>query len=306
MTTIPAEIDISATGHGPGRSAGFPHVAPLALWLSGALLLAISVAAGLTFFADGTLSGTAAMNGSARGTALVFLTVTTPTMVAGMILAGRGSARAIVVWLGALFVSVYNAQMLLYATPFNDLFLAYVAVLALSIWSIVALLSRGTVNRLAGAVDSAMPVRVIAGYVVVLAVFNALLWLKAIVPAVLSDAPSSVLAGTGLTTNPVYVQDLAIWLPLAVLGAIWLWNRRPWGYAIVGGVLVMWVIESISVAADQWFGSQADPQSTVVSATMVPAFAVLALIGLVPLAVLLRHLHSMSREVSDGAPVLAG
>jgi hypothetical protein len=305
MTTRPAEINGRATDHNPGSVPSGPYVASLAQWLSGALLLAISVAAGLTFFSDGTLSGTAAMNGSARGTALVFLVVTTPAMVAGMILAGRGSVRAIVVWLGALFVTVYNAQMFLYATPFNQLFLVYLAVLALSIWAIVALLSSGTVGRLAAAADSTMPVRLVAGYVVAIAVFNALLWLKSIIPAVLSDAPTSVLAGTGLTTNPVYVQDLAIWLPLAIVGACWLWRRRSWGYPIVGGVLVLWVIESMSVAADQWFGSQADPASTVVSATMVPAFAVLALIGLVPLAMFLRHIDSGRREMSDDTPVLA-
>ena len=80
------------------------------------------------------------------------------------------------------------------------------------------------------------------------------------------------------------------------MGAYWLWHRRPWGYTIVGGVLVMWVIESISIAADQWFGSQADAASTVVSATMVPAFAVMALIGLVPLAVFLRRLNAAGSE----------
>ena len=273
-----------------------PYVAPLALWLSGALLLAVSVAAGMTFFADGILSGTPAMNGSARGTALVFLVVTTPVMVAAMILAGRGSVRALVVWLGALGVCAYNAQLFLYATPFNEVFLVYVALLALSIWSIVALLVHGTVGRLAAAVDSTMPVRLVAGYVTVIAVLNALLWLKSIVPAVLSDEPMSHLVGTDLTTNPVFVQDLTIWLPLAIVGASWLWHRKPWGYTIVGAMLVMWVIESISIAADQWFGSQADPTSTVVSAAMVPAFVVVALIGLVPLAVFLRHVKAAGVE----------
>lgn len=300
MTTNPAEVNSRAPAHTPAAAALPPKVAPLAFWMSGALLLAISVAAGMTFFADGILLGTSAMNGSARGTALVFLVVTTPVMVAAMIMAGRGSVRALVVWLGALGVSAYNAQLFLYATPFNEIFLVYVALLALSIWSIVALLAHGTVGRLAAAVDSTMPVRLVAGYVTVIAVLNALLWLRTIVPAILSDEPMSHLAGTGLTTNPVFVQDLAIWLPLAVVAAYWLWHRRPWGYTIVGGVLVMWVIESISIAADQWFGSQADPASTVVSATMVPAFAVLALIGLVPLAVFLRHLNAASVQALTG------
>jgi len=273
----------------PGTS---PTVPLVTWWLSGMLLLLASVASGLTFFAEGILSGTAAMNGSARGTAVVFLVVTIPVMAVSMGLAAGGSTSALVGWLGALGVTAYNAQMFLYATPFNQLFLLDVAMLALAIWSIISLQSGGTVALLAGQVDRSMPVRWISGYLILIALLNALLWLATIVPAVTSDSPGSFLDGTGLLTNPVFVQDLAIWLPLAAVGAVWLWNRKPWGFTVAGGVLVMWVIESISVAADQWFGSQADPGSTVVAAGMVPAFGVLALVGLLPLVVFLRHVRT--------------
>src|SRR6478752_493102 len=122
----------------PGTS---PTVPLVTWWLSGMLLLLASVASGLTFFAEGILSGTAAMNGSARGTAVVFLVVTIPVMAVSMGLAAGGSTRALVGWLGALGVTAYNAQMFLYATPFNQLFLLDVAMLALAIWSIISLLS---------------------------------------------------------------------------------------------------------------------------------------------------------------------
>ena len=67
------------------------------------------------------------------------------------------------------------------------------------------------------------------------------------------------------------------------VAAAWLWRRRPWGYLIVGAGLVMWVIESVSIAVDQWYGHAADPGSSVASAALVPAFAVLALAGLMPI-----------------------
>jgi hypothetical protein len=51
----------------------------------------------------------------------------------------------------------------------------------------------------------------------------------------------------------------------------------------------MWVIEAISVAVDQWLGSRADPASAVASLSMVPAFAVLAVLGLLPLIAHLKH-----------------
>ncbi|MEO9222644.1 MAG: hypothetical protein ABI251_12895, partial [Mycobacteriaceae bacterium] len=97
-----------------------------------------------------------------------------------------------------------------------------------------------------------------------------------IVPAVLSSRPTSVLDGTGLLTNPVYVQDLAIWLPLLAAAAVACWRRAPWGMLITAAMLAMFVLESISISVDQWFGSHADPNSSVSSLSMVPAFAVVA------------------------------
>ena len=93
-----------------------------------------------------------------------------------------------------------------------------------------------------------MPVRTIAGYFWVVAGLNAAIWLRTIVPAVLSADPTTVLAGTGVATNPVFVQDLALWLPLGVAAGVWLWRRRPAGYLHRRRVLAMWVLESISIA----------------------------------------------------------
>jgi len=50
-----------------------------------------------------------------------------------------------------------------------------------------------------------------------------------------------------------------------------------------GYVLTMDVMESVGIAIDQAFGHAADPASSAASAAVVPVFAVLAAIGLVPL-----------------------
>ena len=83
-----------------------------------------------------------------------------------------------------------------------------------------------------------------------------------------------------------------MWLPLMAVAAAWLWRRRPRGYLIAGAGLVMWVIESVSIAVDQWYGHAADPGSPVASAALVPAFAVLALVGLMPIYYLLSGFAS--------------
>jgi hypothetical protein len=143
-----------------------------------------------------------------------------------------------------------------------------------------------------------LPVRGIAIYIWVLATLNAGAWLVQVVPAVASSEPPAFLDGTGMPTSPIYVQDLAFWIPLTVLSAAWLWHRRAWGYLHAGVMLTMTVIESVGIATDQWFGHAADPASPVASAAVVPIFATLAAVGLVPLTIYLRHLGRQSAPQS--------
>src|SRR5207248_1490185 len=127
-----------------------------------------------------------------------------------------------------------------------------------------------------------------AGYLGTVAILNTALWLARVLPGVVHSGQPQYLDGTGLPTNPVFVQDLAWWLPLALVAAGWLWRRRAWGYLAGGAILVMWTIEGPTVAVDQWWGHVYDPVSPVVSVATVPLFTVLTLIGLVPLYLYFR------------------
>jgi hypothetical protein len=258
--------------------------------MSAALVLVAAVASAMTFFVSGVLRGPAVMNGSARGTALVVLAVAVPVVIGSMVWAARGSVRALVVWLGGLAYLLYNAVLFLFFTPFNRLFLLYVAMLSLSIWSVIALLRQLDPYALQERFTPQFPARAVAGYVWMIAILNALAWLVRIVPAVASSAPPSFLDGTGVSTHPVYVQDLAFWIPLMAMSATLLWRRQAWGYLLAGAVLTFGVIESVGIGVDQWFGHAADPASPVAGAVMVPVFAALAMVGLVPLFFYFRYL----------------
>src|SRR5262249_44268504 len=176
-----------------------------------------------------------------------------------------GSARAVLCWLGAAGFVLYNSVLFVFATPFNQLFLLDVAMLALAAWSAGVLLWQTDVAGLGRSFADRAPVRGVAVYVWVIVTLNALVWLRAIVPALTGSGQAAFLRGTGLPTNPVYVQDLALWLPLIAVAAAWLWRRRAWGYVIIGATLVMWILEGAGLAVDQWYGHAADPASPVAS-----------------------------------------
>ncbi|MGB3184518.1 MAG: hypothetical protein WBB15_01480 [Ornithinimicrobium sp.] len=183
--------------------------------------------------------------------------------------------------------------MLTFATPVNSLFLLNIALLGLSVAAAIAVFENARHLPVRHWCADAMPVRGLAAYVWVVVTLNALAWLGRIVPATLDGDMQTLVAGTGLTTVPTYVQDLAFWLPLLTVAAIWLRQRLPEGYLLIGGGLTMWVLEGITVATDQWFGHQADPTSTVVSLGAVPAFAAVTVIGAAVLAIFLKHVHSL-------------
>jgi hypothetical protein len=116
---------------------------------------------------------------------------------------------------------------------------------------------------------------------------NTLGWLGGIIPAITGPQPAAFLAELGVATNPIYIQDLSFWLPGAAIAAWLLWNRRPAGIVLVGAWLVWGVIESISVATDQWVGMQADP--SVDASGRIALFVGLAVVGLVPLFAYVRQ-----------------
>jgi hypothetical protein len=112
-----------------------------------------------------------------------------------------------------------------------------------------------------------------------------------------------------MTTNIVFVQDLALWLPLTAVAAVWLWRREPWlwrreprGYLLGAASVVMGAIEGVSVATDQWYGHAADPSSTVVSTAIIPVFAALSALSLTVAWLLLRPLAA---ERTSGSAVPA-
>lgn len=255
--------------------------------LSWVLAVVSAVTCALTLLHPGVLRGRPAMDGSARGTALVLLFVGVPVLGLSVRAARNGSGLAQLTWLGALGFLGYNALMFLFATPFNGLFLLYVAWLGLTIWALGLCLSTVDVERLAARFAATRRQRVVAVYIWVVVALNALAWLGEVVPALRDPEAATFLRGTGLSTDVVFVQDLALWLPLMAVVGLWLWRRQSWGLVLAVGGLVLWVLESVSVAVDQAYGAAADPGSPVASAALTPVFATLAALGVVPVLLLL-------------------
>jgi hypothetical protein len=307
MTTPPTEAASPAPATfapvdagSPSKSQGSPQQRlTLAYWLSGALAIVALIASSVGVFFPTIFRDPAMTAGNARGTAVVILAVAIPTLLVSLFLAPRGSLRAQLVWMGALFYLLYNAVFFAFDAAFNPLFLFYIAVLSLAVWALVALLLGIDAQEIRAHFDSHVPIRAIAGYLLVTTALFASTWLRDIVPALVNNTTPASLAGTIMLTNPIQVMDFAFGFPLTVLAAIWLWQRRAWGYVLAGAFLVYGVIEVASVATDQVFGHLSDPTQ---SLAMVPVFVALTLIGLIPTIVFLRGLQPRTEERTQEKP----
>ncbi len=234
--------------------------------------------------------------GNAHGTDIVILFVALPTLVISMILTQRGSLRAQLTWAGALAYILYNAVIFAFATAYNPLFLFYVATLSLAVWSLLALLTQVDVDIIRTHFDQKTPTRFFAGYLAIISLLFLVTWLKQIIPALFDSAAPVFLAGTLMLTSPVHVLDLGFLLPLGFFGAVWLLQKKSWGYLLAGLLMVMMTIETASIAVDQYFGHVHDP---VASLDAVPLFILLTMIGLVAAVFYLRYLKNINFKPNE-------
>ncbi len=248
-------------------------------WVLSLLLLVATAVATITALAAPELiHGPAVMVGSMRGTALVVLVLGMPIVVLAMAAARGGSLLGVVGWIGSVAFITYQGWMFLFAVPFNGLFLIYVAGFAFGFWGLVSLLTRVPFGAYASSFTTALPSRLLAGWMIVSCMAFYALWLKNVVPASFDSEAPAFLAGTGMVTATNYVLDMALFLPFTIVVAVGLWRRTPRGLVTGGAMLLVLTLESIAIAVDQWFGSAADPASSVASTAITPLFLVVALI----------------------------
>jgi hypothetical protein len=277
----------------PARWAGPTR---LATELSALLGLVSAVAAAGSLARPSLLSGTPVTDGNLRGTALVVLVVGLPVLTWGSLSARRGSVRGLVLWLGAAAYLTYQGVMFCFGTPINALFLTYVAMLGLGVWTLATLLPATAEPAVADRVDVHTPYRLAAVALGVFAALNALAWLVRVVPVAWTGDPPDALDGSGLITSPVWVQDLAFWIPAALVVSVIAWRRLARGAVLAAAMLTFYVIECLSVASDQWWGVRADDTHPgVASMSAVPGAIAVAVITAVPLLLLLRHVDAPGR-----------
>jgi hypothetical protein len=249
--------------------------------------LLFAVAAGVGLFVPGLYHGNTAFAATAfRGTDLVSLAVVLPALAGSLWLAHRGSHRAVLVWLGALAYVAYT-YLYTFAIAWNRLFLVYVALLSLSLFTLVRALVALDAGELAGRFGDRTPIRTVSAFLWLIGGMLGLMELTQVVPALLADQVPDIVLKTGHPTGVIYVLDLGVVVPLMLLAGRWLRQRRPMGYVAAAILLVKGVTVGLALLSSNLF----DYLDT--GRTDGPLLALWALIAVGSLLMLVRYLRRL-------------
>lgn len=208
-------------------------------------------------------------------------------------LAARGSLRALLAWVGVLVYSVYSYSIYAFALHFGPFFLAYVAVLGMSVYALIGGLATLPAAEVRARADVRAPLRSTALVLIGIGSLFALLWLSEIVPAAIGGTTPQTLVDAGLASSPVYVLDLAVLLPASIVVGVLLLRRRPWGYALAPGLLIALTLLSVGIVG----------AFTVLAlrgeVVPVPVAFVIAGLAIVQLFVAIRFLRAVGSSALD-------
>jgi len=187
---------------------------------------------------------------------LIALVMGLPLLAISSRLTLRGSLRGRIVLAGTLGFILYTYITMAFGAHYNGLFLVYVALFSMSLFSFVMVLMTFDINALPSHFSAKLPRGWIAGFLFFAAAFLTIAWLGRIVPT-MAVLPASSLQAGGVAGTPalenttsmfIQAMDLGVIVPVCVLSGVLLLRRHPWGYLLASVGLLKFLTLGIAVA----------------------------------------------------------
>lgn len=216
---VPEPVDRPLPGWGIAMSSGV------------AVLAAGSSAVGLA--AERLYRDDAFVTAGWLGNDLVTLFLASPVLLAATVWATHGSLRGRLLWLGSLAYMVYNYAFYLFGAEMNGLFLAYVGIVGLSGYALLAGLITLDVPAAHAAVQPAP--RWVSAFMALVGTMLGLVWVGTALLAAARGDGSHVMGPPEHPTSLIAALDLLLVVPAMAVGAAWTAAERPWG-TVVGAI----------------------------------------------------------------------
>lgn len=190
-----------------------------------------------------------------RGNDMVTLFLAVPLLLGALFVVRRGSARAELIWMAMLAYMVYNYAFYLFGSALNVFFLIYVALMALSIMALIFSLPQLDASAIAKKFNTRTPVRAIAVFMTLFALTLGSIWIIQTINFMITGQLPQTLTDFNKDTPVVFAIDLGVLIPFLLLGAGYLWRRRPWGYVLGVIMNVKSTTYALALIAMSWFAN---------------------------------------------------
>jgi hypothetical protein len=176
---------------------------------------------------------------------MVTLGVGLPLLAISTWLSFRGSLRGRLLLTGTLGFFLYTYISMSMLTSYNALFLVYVTLFTLSLYAFILSMLSFDIRSLPEKFNERLPRRWISALLFFIGGFLLLAWLGRIIPPLLNGSTPAL---ENTTTLVIQAMDLALVAPLAILAAILLLQKNPWGYLLSSLVLMKGITMGLAVS----------------------------------------------------------
>ncbi len=187
---------------------------------------------------------------------LITLVVAVPLLLLGIFWAWRGSIRGYLVLLGLVDYTLYNFAFYQFGAAFNKFFMLYPAITALSILVLIFGLTRIDAQEIGRQFHRKTPTKWIAGFMVFVGLSLTSVYFSQYLSFLTTGDLPRIVTAVEHPTNVIFALDLTLVVPWLLIGGVWLWRGRPWGYIVativnIKGAVYMLALSTVTVAVVQ-------------------------------------------------------
>ena len=167
---------------------------------------------------------------------LITLFVAVPVLVVSIYFASKGSLRAALVWIGSIWYMLYNYVFYMYGAVFNNFFLLYILLFALSVYSLILTFVQINPSKFTSQLLDLVPYKAVSNFLFVFAAALGLPWVMLVLHFVQSGkAPT-------FEMTIVFATDLSFLVSVLIFSGILLRKKSVWGVVLSAMIMLKGVL----------------------------------------------------------------
>ncbi|MCZ3365601.1 MULTISPECIES: hypothetical protein [Methanobacterium] len=179
---------------------------------------------------------TISMAAQAMGQDLITLIIGIPVLMGSLYLIQKNSLKGSLIWMGTLFYFLYSYASMSFLASYNQLFLVYVALFSLSLYTFIYGLLSLNVKTIKESISPGKTSKIAGAFLIFSGAMVALMWVKMIIDSLLTGIAPAALES--YTTLVIQALDIGVVFPAMLIAGILIIKGKEWGYALVSILLI--------------------------------------------------------------------